>query len=184
MRGEAKSEIGVLGHIARIPEPNRFERVAAKEVAGPAEGKRPAKARQKWQQGVKVRGVFERELPGQPVPSVIVPTERGLQAGQPPVMRGEHFGRRSDLAGMGHVLGVIDAHDRTDREAHREIERARLGARLTVRHDDNLEARIEVTGTGRLQRFGVDCLDDQFDVELVRRVFAALCSKSTKSLTA
>lgn len=178
--GEAEAEIGILGDVARVPEAHGFQRIAAEEIARSAERHGTAEARQQREKGIEVTGIFERELTCQPVGAAIVPAERCLQAGEAVLRILEHLDGSSDLARVGDVLGVIDAHDGSGRESHRVVEGARLGLGMARRYDNDLETGIEFEPACGGERIRIDGFGNQLDVELVRGIVAELCSKRTK----
>ena len=59
--GQADAQIGILGHVVRIPAAQRLQRGAAEEQRGAAQRDRQAQALQAGQDHAEPGGVFERE---------------------------------------------------------------------------------------------------------------------------
>jgi len=89
-------------------------------------------------------------------------------------VRQEGFGCGPDLAVVGHVLGVVDAHDRPGREAHGVIERAGLGPGAAIWNDDDFKAGVEIALPRGTKGVCIDRLDDELYVEPVSRVVDAV----------
>ncbi len=76
----------------------------------------------------------------------------------------------AELARLGAVLGIVDHNIFAVRERHRVVERLWLGARLKLRHDDELEHAGKPERARRGDRRVVVSLENNFDVELRRRI--------------
>ena len=137
-------------------------------VRGAAQRHRKIQAFEGRQQAIEQHQVFQRELPCEPPGALVVDGEPPLHAAQIVAIGGEQ--RLAQLAGVGTVLGVEHADVVATRQGERIIERLRFGARLAVRHDDDLERRQQVQLACGGNCVGVDALQDQLDVELSRRI--------------
>ena len=117
-----------------------------------------------------MRGIFHRELTCQPGLAPIVPVERGLQTGQ--AWRGEveALGGVTQLQRMRPVLGIMHGNDLAAAKAQGIVERARLGARVSGRCDDDTEAGVEVAPLYGGERLGVVRFQNQTYFQLAGRI--------------
>src|ERR1700732_639140 len=104
--GEAKTEIGILGHVPGIPAADLAQNPGAKMVGRAAERQWQAKPGEAGGQDIEQNGVFDREQPGQPGILDIVDREPGLQAGKLGWGAQKTFRRLAQLARSRGVLGL------------------------------------------------------------------------------
>ncbi|KIU01545.1 hypothetical protein QU38_01075, partial [Staphylococcus aureus] len=104
----------------------------------------------------------------------IVDDEPALEAGGAPVGAGEGLGSEAQPAGLGHVLGVVDDEAGAAGGRPGGVQRAGLGARQPRRHRQDLEMRRQVLAGEGGGGGAVVGLDQEFDVELDRRIVERL----------
>jgi hypothetical protein len=85
------------------------------------------------------------------------------------------------LIALGPVLCVIDHEIFAAGEGQRIVQRLRLGARVKLRHDDDLDIAGKMQRACRRDRLLIDFLEDDLDVELGGRpvaVFRRWCNSA------
>lgn len=95
----------------------------------------------------------------------VVDVEPRLQATQAPRRADEPGERTAQLIGLGQVLRVIDDDVVAARELQRVLDRARLRARLAVRHHEHAHVRGKRRRPQRRLRLAIHALDDEDDLE-------------------
>ena len=73
------------------------------------------------------------------------------------------------LVGLGPVLRIINDNESAERERQRRVERLGFGARAGPGRGDDLERGTELEPRQDNRCLDVVRLDDEFDVELLRR---------------
>jgi hypothetical protein len=91
-----------------------------------AEGKRQAEGRERRQETVEERRVFDREQAREEAAPMRIDLERRLQAREIAVGQREGGVGLAKLLRVRQVLGIVDGHVVAAREVHREGERFRL----------------------------------------------------------
>ncbi len=113
---------------------------------------------------VEQRCIFEREQARQPGIVGVAHAQPGLKTIEGGVSRKSRRGE-AKLARRGNVLGVVDDQKFAARFRQREVERARLGRRLSGRRDDDFVARRQVKRDEAGQRLVVAPFDNQLYVQ-------------------
>jgi hypothetical protein len=167
---ETHAEIGVFGHIERIPSAHLAQGGGAKMIRGAAKRDRqfhflecgkntsncPAYSAANWRLN-------------QPSAALSMESSR-LHAGKLRRPERERRKRIAQLARLGLVLGVVNRHERAARKGQGGRERARLGLRAGTRRRNNFERRAELKLRHFQSRFRVVRFEQKFDVELLARI--------------
>ena len=165
MPRKAQAQIGILGHVMRVPAAQLLDDRAAEKQRRPPQRHHKAQPRKARQDDTEPGGIVDGEAARQPVVPGVVEIELPLQAGDILGRGGKAAHDLDDLAGIGFILGIPDPDDRAAAEIEREVQCARLGPDRPVRHPDHPHpARQPVPGKGRMGG-AIVVLDHQEDVE-------------------
>ena len=167
---QAHAQVGILGHVVRVPAPQLLEQRAAKEQRRPPQRHDQPQPVQPRQHQPEPHGVFDGETAAQPVGCGVVIVEHPLQAGHRRGQFAEPARDAEKLVGVGRILGVIDADDRPARKAQRIVQGARLGAQGRMRHRDHPHPAGQVRRGQRIAGQPVILFDDQQDIQPVARI--------------
>ena len=166
---EAYAEIGVLGHVPFVPPAGADQRIEAKMVGRAAKRNRQVERAQARIDQIEQDRIFDRKHRREPGVAGVADGEPRLKAVDVWLVC-KARGREPELARRRLVLGVIDGEAIASGRRKREIERARLGRRLSRRRDDHLVARRQSQREDARQGLAVPPLDDELDVELALRI--------------
>ena len=172
--GEAKTEVGILGHVPGIPATDLAQNLGAEMVGGAAERQRQAKSSEAWVQDIEQNRVFDREQPGQPGILDIVDREPRLQAGELAGGTQKTFRRLAQLARSRGVLGIEYDKEFAAHQRQGNVERARFGPRPAHGRDDDLVGGGQIQGGDCEPRRAIVVLDHELDVELAARIVPVL----------
>jgi hypothetical protein len=139
----------------------------------PPSGIGRAQAVERRQQPVEQRAIFDGELARQPIVVGVVEIELRLEAGKVRRALAKRCERLAQLITLGPVLGVVDHEIVAPGERQRVVQCLRLGAWMQVRHHQNFHIAGQIERARRCDRLFIDGFEDQFDVELRRRVIEA-----------
>ena len=108
-------------------------------IGGAAERDGQAEPVERGQHAVEQRAIFDGELAGQPGLVGVINIEPRLHGREIGVTVAKGIERLAKLPRFGPVLRIVDHHIFAARERQRVIQRLRLGARVKLRHDHDLD---------------------------------------------
>ena len=169
--GQAKADVGVLGHVVGVPPADRAQGGDLEVVAGAAKRERQAPARIGGKQHLEEGGVLQSELLGDEgqVARRFHPQGR-LQAGQISWLRREPRRRLAQLQRIGSILGVVDDNERSLGQFQGDIAGPGLGARLARRGDQHLDKGRQIQGVKRQTRRQIVGLEHDQRLQAVARI--------------
>jgi len=163
------AQIGILRHVERVPAADFAQDLRPEVVAGAAQRYRQPPARQGWEQPPEQPRIFAGKQCRQRVLAGIFRHQLRLQAGDAWIS-GEPARGESQLAGVGHVLGIVDDEIRATRQRQRVVDGFGFGAWWPIRHEHHAEHRVGEHLPYREHRCLAPLFDDEFHVELFGRI--------------
>ena len=165
MARQTDAQIGIFGHIMRIPSPQLFQGFPAKKQRGAAKRDRQTHMGKAGQHNPEPACIFDRKAARQPVRSRIIKIQYALQARNfwPPFMKVAHD--TVQLVGFWRILGVINADNAAAAEIHRKVQCPWFGFERPARHHHDPHPAGQ---GGQCQRFAgqvIFGLDDKQNVE-------------------